>query len=163
VRAYRTNIDDLIATVFNPVTGSAFPQNVNRARIDGLEAEIGTFVAGLDIRAALNLMDPEDRDTGNQLPRRPKTSLTLDVSRRFDDLRVGGRVIARDDRFDDVDNTVKVDGYVTVDLTADYELGPGLFLRGKVGNLFDEDYQTVATFNSPDRHVMLSILYRNQP
>ncbi len=163
ISAYRTEIDDLIATVFDPATGVSFPDNVDEARITGVEGEIRTGVAHYDIGASLTLMDPEDRETGNQLPRRPKTSLTLDVSRAFERLRVGGRLIAQDDRFDDVDNTVEVDGFVTVDLTADYELSPGLFLRGKVGNLFDEDYQTVATFNSADRHLFVSLLYRTQP
>lgn len=163
VRAYRTAIDNLIATVFDPVTGTAFPQNVNKARINGLEMEARTFLAGYDISASLNLLDAEDRQTGNELPRRPDTALSLDVSRAFDRLRVGGHLTAQGDRFDDVDNTVKDDGFVTVDLTAEYELRPGLFLRGKVGNVFDEDYQTVATFNSAGRNFFLSVLYRNQP
>jgi len=163
IRAYRTDIDDLIATVFDPVTGEAFPQNVDRARIDGLEAEVETALAGWDVAAAVNLIDPEDRTTGNQLPRRPKTTLTLAANRSFERLRVGAKLVAQDERFDNVDNTVKVDGFVTVDLTADYRLRPGLFLRGRIGNLFDEDYQTVATFNSPGRHAFLSLLYRNRP
>jgi vitamin B12 transporter len=163
LRAYRTDIDDLIATVFDPATGLSFPRNVDRARIDGVEAEAATSLAGLDITAALNVMDPEDRATGNQLPRRPKTTLTLDVSRGFERLRLGGRVIAQDDRFDDVDNNVEVDSFVTLDLTADYELRPGLLLRGKLGNVFDKDYETVATFNSPGRHAFVSLLYRNKP
>lgn len=163
LRAYRTEIDDLIATVFDPATGTAFPRNVDQARIDGIEAEIETALAGFDVAAGLNLMDPEDRETGNQLPRRPKTSLTLEVNRRFERLRLGGRLVAQDDRFDDVDNTIEVDSFVTVDLTADYQLRPDLFLRGKLGNVFDEDYETVATFNSPGRHAFVSLLYRNQP
>lgn len=162
VRAYRTDIDDLIATVFDPATGEAFPRNVDRARIDGIEAEVETAIAGLDISASVNLMDPEDRATGNQLPRRPETSLTVDISRAFERLRVGGRLVAQDDRFDDVDNTVEVDSFVTADLTADYELRPGLFLRGRIGNLFDEDYETVATFNSPGRHAFVSLLYQTE-
>ncbi|MBS1270639.1 MAG: Vitamin B12 transporter BtuB [Gammaproteobacteria bacterium] len=163
LRAYRTDVEELITTVFDPGTGVAFPRNVDEARIDGIEAEIRMSVATLDVGASLNVMNPEDRNTGNQLPRRAETTLSLDVSRDFDRLRVGGRLIAQDDRFDDADNTIGVNGFVTVDLNADYELSPGLFVRGKIGNLFDEDYETVATFNSPDRHAFVSLLYRNRP
>lgn len=163
VRAYRTEIDDLIATVFDPDSGEAFSDNVDEAEINGIEAAMRTRVADYAVRASLNLMDPEDKETGNQLPRRPRSSLTVDVTRSFDRLRVGGRLIAQGDRFDNVDNTVEVDGFVTVNLAADYELRPGLFLRGRIGNLFDEDYETVATFNSADRHVLVSLLYRSQP
>ncbi|MDZ7842468.1 MAG: TonB-dependent receptor [Gammaproteobacteria bacterium] len=161
LRAYRTDIDDLIATVFDTGTGTSFPRNVDRARIEGVEAEVETAVAGFDISASLNVMDPVDRETGNQLPRRPETSLTLNVSRTFERLRLGGRLVAQDNRFDDVDNTIEVDSFVTMDLTADYELRPDLFLRAKIGNVFDEDYETVATFNSPSRHAFVSLLYRN--
>lgn len=163
LRAYRTTVDDLIATVLDADTGVAFADNVDEAEITGLEAELRTSVADYDIEASLSLMDPEDGETGNQLPRRPETSAKLDVSRAFDRLRLGGRVIAQDERFDDVANDVEVDGFVTVDLTAEYEMRPGLFLRGKVGNLFDEDYRTVATFNTADRYFLISVLYRNQP
>lgn len=163
VRTYRTDVDHLIATVFDPTTGTATPENVDRARINGVEAEIRTSAAGVDVAASLNLMDHEDRTTGNKLPRRPDTSLSIDLSRSFEKLRVGGRLIAQGDRFDDVGNTVKVDSFVTVDLTADYELSPGLFLRGKIGNLFDENYQTAATFDSPGLNAFVSVLYRNRP
>jgi len=163
IRAYRTTVDHLIATVFDASTGTAFPQNVDEAEIKGIELELRTSIADYDIEASLNLMDPEDRQTGNQLPRRPKTSATLDVSRALDRLRVGGRVIAQADRFDDVANNVEVDGFATVDLMAEYEIRPGLLVRGKVGNLFDEDYETVATFNSADRYFLVSVLSRNQP
>jgi vitamin B12 transporter len=163
LRTYRTEVDDLIATVFDPVTGNANPENVDRARIHGVEAEIRTSVAGLDVAASLNLMDHEDRTTGNKLPRRPDTSLSIDVSRSFEKLRLAGRLIAQGDRFDNVANSVEVDGFVTVDVTADYEIRPGLFVRGKVGNLFDEDYQTVDTFNSPGLNAFVSLLYRNRP
>lgn len=163
VRAYRTDINDLIATVLDPATDMAVPENVDKARIDGLEAELRTVLNGFDIDATVGLMDPRDRNTGNQLPRRPKTQMSVDVSRGFGDLRVDTRVVAQGSRYDNADNTVKVDSFVTVDLTAEYELSRELSLRGKVGNLFDEDYQTVATFNTAGRNVFVSLLYRNRP
>jgi vitamin B12 transporter len=163
VRAYRTDISDLIATVLDPATDMAFPDNVDKARIDGLEAELRTSLYAFDIDATFDLMDPRDRNTGNQLPRRPKAQMSVQVDRTFERLRVGTRVVAQGDRYDDAANTVKVDGFVTVDLTAEYELSPGLSLRGRVGNLFDRDYQTVATFNTAGRNVFVSLLYRNQP
>jgi len=163
LRAYRNEIDDLIATVFDPVTGTAFPENVDKARITGVEAEMSTQIAGFDVSGTVSLIDPEDLETGNQLPRRPETAASLDINRSFERLRVGGRLLYRDGRFDNADNTVRVDSYVTVDLTAEYELRPGLMLRGKIGNLFDEDYQEVDTFNTADRYLFVSLLYRNQP
>ncbi|MGA8262165.1 MAG: TonB-dependent receptor [Arenicellales bacterium] len=161
LRGYRTTIKDLIATVLDPATQLASPENVDRARIDGLEAEVRTSLDGFEVHGVLTLMDPRDRNTGNLLPRRPRTSMSLDVERAFDRLRVGGRVVAQGDRYDDAANTVKVNGFATVDLTAQYELRPGLYLRGRIGNLFDKSYQTAATFNSAGRNVFVSMVYRN--
>jgi vitamin B12 transporter len=163
VRGYRTTIKDLIATVLDPVTQIASPENIDSARIDGLEAEVRTMLGGFDVDAALTVMDPRDRNTGNLLPRRPGTSVSVDANRSFDRLRVGGRVIAQGYRYDDAANTVRVGGFATVDLTAQYELRPGLYLRGRIGNLFDKSYETAATFNTAGRNVFVSMVYRNSP
>src|SRR3989344_5302878 len=61
VRAFQTNVDNLIATV--DIGGGTFrPQNVDKARIKGVETEVGMRLADWDTRASLTLMDP--RDTG---------------------------------------------------------------------------------------------------
>lgn len=163
IHAFRTDIDDLIVTTFDPVTGSFAPENVDRARINGYEAQIGIVKEGWQASASITLLDHEDRMSGNKLARRPDTSLTIDITKIYERLRIGGRLIAQDDRFDDSGNTIEVDGFVTLDLYADFEVTPGLFIRGRVNNLFDKEYETASTFNSADRNFMISILYKSRP
>jgi len=61
-----------------------------------------------------------------------------------DRLSLGGGVFYTGDRFTDESNTVELDDFVTVDLTAQYafqtQSGPVLELQAGVKNLFDEEF-----------------------
>ena len=159
VRLFRNNIDDLIVTTLDPTTGLFSPENVEEARIDGIEVEIAALVAGWNTSLALTLLDPENRQTGAQLPRRAKQSLTFNFTKQFNKFVFGGRVLAKGDRFDDALNTLPVDGYVVLDLLAEYLVSQNLRIKARLGNVFDEDYQEVATFNTPGRNVLFTLQY----
>lgn len=162
VRLFRNNIDDLIVTTLEPVTGLFAPENVEQARIDGIEVEVAAVLAGWNTSLAVTLLDPENRQTGAQLPRRAEESLSFNFTKQFNTFVVGGRVLAKGDRFDDALNTIPVDGYVVVDLLAEYLISPHLSVKALLGNLFDEDYQEVVTFNTPGRNVMFTLQYNSQ-
>ncbi len=158
VRAYQTNVDNLIATV--QVGSNYVAQNVDRARIKGMEAEIGTRLDGWDTRAGLSLMDPRDTGRDKILNRRAKRSLKLETDRAFGAWRVGGTWLAQGHRYDDVNNTVRLGGYGVLNLRVQYDLSKQLVLRTNVDNVFDKAYQTVNTYNSPGRSLFVSFGYR---
>ncbi len=162
VHAYRTDIDDLIVTVSDPVTGSFFPDNVDQARIEGIEVELAARLAGWRVEAAASLLNPRNRVTGKRLRRRVKQSLSLDVARDFGRWMAGARLLARGDRFEDAQNTIRLPGYGIVDLVGQYRFNRRLSLRAKIGNLFDKDYQTADTFNSPGRNIFVSLHFANR-
>jgi len=155
VRAYHTRIDNLI--VFDLST--SLPGNVNKAVIDGLEATIAGKLLGWDTSAALSLLDPTDDLTGNTLPRRAKRSLRIDVDRQFDKAGAGASLIAQSDRFDDSGNTVHVAGFGIINLRASWKLDRGLTLQGRVDNVLDKDYETVATYNTAGRSLFVTLRY----
>ena len=160
VNVYQTEIDDLIA-----YDAAIFaPNNVDSARIRGLELSANTRLAGWDASADLTLMKPENRgnggNRGNLLPRRSETGLRILADRDFGDFTLGATINAQGRRYDDLGNTRKLDGYVTVDLRLDYALNRNWLLQGKVGNLFDEDYQTASYYNQDGRNVFLTLRYR---
>lgn len=159
LRVFRTDVDDLIETTLDPVTGLFSPQNIDQARITGIETEISAVLGGWNTSFVLTLLDPENTETGAQLPRRPKESLSINATKQFNRFILGGRLLAKGDRFDDALNTIPVDGYVLVDLLAEYLLSPNLTIKAKVGNLFDEDYEEVSTFNTAGRNVLVTIQY----
>lgn len=161
VRAYHTDIDNLITPYFNPVTYEFSAQNIGKAQIDGIETEIGTQWLGWNGKLSMNLLSPVNRETNARLPRRADKTLSFDLSRSFGQFDVGAMVIAQDGRFDDAENTVKVAGYVTVDLRTAYHFNKNWMLSAKLNNLLDKQYQTVSTYNTADRNFFLSIHYNN--
>ena len=159
-RVFRTDAKDLIVTTLNPTTGRFSPENIEEARIDGIEVEIYALLAGWNATATLTLLDPENRLTGARLPRRAKESLTLNFTKHFNKFVFGGRLLAKGDRFDDTLNTIPVDSYAVVDLLAEYLVNRHFSIKARVGNVFDEDYQEVSTFNTPGRNVLFTVQYK---
>lgn len=161
LNGYHTEIDDMIATVCGQV--SCFAENLDRARILGLEAQASTRLWGFDIAANLSLIDPENlsegANNGNRLPRRAQTMFRFDVDRSVGPVRVGTTVYGEGRRFDDVANTQRLAGYVTVDLRASVDLYRGLSLEGRVANLLNKQYQTARFFYQDDLNFFLTVRY----
>ena len=161
LRAYHTNIDNLITPVMDPVTFLFSAQNIGKAEIEGIEAELATQVMGWNGKLSMNLIDPKNRETDLRLPRRATKSLSLDLSRSFGQFDVGAYVIAQGNRFDDPGNLTKVAGYMTVDLRTAYHFDKNWLISAKLNNLFDKQYQTVNTYNTADRNFFITIHYNN--
>jgi vitamin B12 transporter len=156
---YETHIDDLITLV--PPTFAA--ENLDRARIRGLEATTLGRVLGTDVAAYLTLLDPRNEsdgpDDGNLLPRRPEQTFRLDLDRRFGAAGVGATLFAAGRRFDDPGNRVRLDGYTLLDLRASYAFSDALSIRARLENVFDQDYETVAYYNQPGRGLYVTLRY----
>ncbi len=162
LRLFRNDVDNLIITTMDPATGLFEPKNVEAARIDGLEAEVTALLGGWQTSVALTLLDPVNNTTGAQLPRRAKESLSINATRRFNRFILGGRILAKGDRFDDAVNAIPVDGYAVVDLLAEYLISENFILKAKVGNLLDEDYEEVSSFNTAGRNFLLTLRYSSR-
>ena len=159
-RAYRTDIDALIITVLDPATGNFFPDNVDKARIDGVELELAAGFGGWDVSVALSMLDPEDRETGKRLRRRAEETLRVDFARDWRRWSVGGRWLAQGERFEDAETLNRLSGYATLDLFGEYRFSTNLSIRVRLENVFDKQYELVDTFNSTDRNVFVSLAYR---
>ncbi|MDL4864758.1 TonB-dependent receptor, partial [Halomonas elongata] len=157
---YQTDIDDLISNI--DTDGDGFvdtPENVERARIRGVELSTGAEVLDWSLRAALTYTDPEDRETGNQLARRAKKSLRFDADRELGDWTLGGSVIAQGERYDDAENQQRLGGFATFDLRASWDFAPGWSTRLTLENLLDKQYQTVGGYDSAGRAAFLSVSF----
>lgn len=159
VSVYQTNSDDLI--VFD--IASLMPQNVATTRIRGVEASLGGARGAWTSKLTLSYLDPRDLDSGNWLPRRARFTGRFDLDARFGEFSVGGSVLGQGPRFDDVSNATEVAGYVIANLRAEYAFAHAWFVRAALENLFDEHYETVATYNSPGRNALLTVGWKGQP
>lgn len=160
VRAYHTDIDNLIAAVYVGPPVWFMAQNVDKAQIEGIEAEIGTQFYGFNAKLTGNLLRAEDRSNNTRLPRRADKTLAFDLSRSFGNLDTGVALLAQGDRFDDTQNTIRVPGFVTIDLRSAYHFSDNWEIRAKLNNLLDKNYQTAEHFWMPDRNFFISLHYR---
>ena len=158
VSAFQTNVDNLIATV--TVGGVSTAQNVDKARIKGLETEASTQFAGWETRAALTFLDPRNTITDKVLTRRARRNLKLTTERTDGKWRYGANLLAQDHRYDNASNTTRVGGYGIVNFQAQYDVSKQWLVRANLDNAFDKTYETISTFKSPGRTLFVSLGYR---
>ena len=162
VLAFENRIRDLI--VFDAATFR--PENLDQARIRGVEAEAKAALGAWTFSLGYAGLDPRNQTSGpnhdNILPRRARHSGHLEVGRGFGALDARVRLTAASSRYDDVANTTQLGGYAVVDVVADYAVNAHWSVQGKVGNLFDRDYQTVRYYNQDDRTYFLNVRYQPQ-
>jgi len=161
VRAYQTNLDNLINTVCD-INFVCTAENVDEARIRGLETQFSTTLAGWQSGLSLSVTDPRDVATDHVLPRRAKQTLRLDADRVFGKTRFGMTWLAQGRRFDDAANTVVVGGYGLMNLRAEYDLSKDWLVRAHLDNVLDKQYETVRNYNTPGRSLFVSLGYQTR-
>lgn len=156
VAAFQNDYDDLIAWV--PTSSGLWtPQNVNSARIRGVELSSGMEISDWTLQAAFTYLDPENRDTGNRLERRATHSMRLDADRELGDWSVGGSLIAQNHRYDNAANTQRLGGYGLVNLRAGWQFAPLWSARVTLENAFDKEYSTSRDYINAGRAGFLSV------
>ncbi len=144
-------------------TTSAFA-NLGRTRNSGWELSYRGSVQASDLRASLTLQDPVDDITGQRLLRRAATLASLGVSHPVGAWRLGADLVYSGERpdaysdpatFSTVNTTL--DAYTVIDLTLSYLVKPGVELKARLDNAFDEDYQTVYGYNQQPRSLYIGL------
>ncbi len=167
LNAFQTRVDDLIAydpTLVDAAHPFGQPNNIEAARIRGLEATGDVQVAGWSLQGALTWLDPRndshDFNHGNVLARRARRSGRIDVDRDFGAFSIGAGVYAASGRYDDPANSVRMGGYSLVDLRAAYAIDRDWSVQASVANAGDRDYETAAFYRQPGRSYTLTVRYR---
>ena len=160
IHAYQTNIDDLIT-----LDADFTPQNLDNARIRGVEGEISAVLGRWRVAANGDWLNAENRtgndpNRGNDLPRRPKYTVQFDVDRDlFVRFSAGATARYADARYDDIANRTRLGGYPLFDLRGAVRLAEAWRLQAKLSNVLDRDYETVAFYNQPGRAVYFTLRY----
>ncbi|MDO6443265.1 TonB-dependent receptor [Marinobacter sp. 2_MG-2023] len=159
---YQMDVDNLIGS--GQIGGVDTRVNVDEARIRGAEFGGGYEYNGWRAAVALTYMDPEDRDTGNQLARRTKQSARIDLDKAVNNFAFGGSVVAEGHRYDDAANTDRLAGFGTIDLRAGWDFAPNWNTRLTLANVLDKEYSTARYFDgrkyiAAGRTAMLSVRY----
>ena len=159
--AFRNDIDDLIEFVtlsYDPFYGEN--RNVDRARIEGIEAAYEYDAAPWRVRLEAIHQDPRNLTSGEELYRRVSDSVTVTAQRRFGPVALGLDVLYAGERKDfGWPQPVTLDSYVLANLTASWQLTRALSVSGRIENLLNEQYELADTFNTPDRGLYVTVRY----
>ena len=152
---FDNRIDDLI--VFDLAT--FLPQNINRARIKGWELGGDTVVAGVALKAALTVQQPEDVDTGKQLRSRARQFGNLSASHTFGAFTVSTDISASSRRFDSSDESAgsRMAGYTLLGANLRYRIDKTWSVDLSGQNLTNRDYELARGYNTPQRTVFVRI------
>jgi vitamin B12 transporter len=156
--AFDNRIRDLINyVVLDFETFDGENQNIDRARIKGVE--LGWSYAGeaWNARAELTLQDPRNEDTDTRLLRRSREALSVAVNRNVGKLDVGVDIVASGNRKDV--GLVTLDSYTLVNTTLRYQLNDALTLQGRLENLFDEDYAFAEGYRTEGRNYTIGVRF----
>ncbi|WP_136487356.1 TonB-dependent receptor [Vibrio sp. H11] len=149
---YRNELTDMI--------GSSPLQNYGEVTINGLEVGASFETGPLQHKLSYDLTDAEDKETGNELARRAKHSAKWNLFYELDQWSFNMDYLFQGKRFDDSSNEDKLAAYSLVDISTAYRFTNGVTLSGKVGNLFDKEYETAAGYLTPERKYYATVAYQ---
>jgi vitamin B12 transporter len=132
-------------------------ENVERARITGLEVSVDHRAGPWRSRAELVWQTPRNETRDERLPRRARerAAFTLAYDQGRSDYQV--QVVAVGGRKDSSFSDETLSGYSLLNLSAGHRLSGIWMLRGTVENLLDRDYETAAGYPARGRFVMLTL------
>ncbi|MGJ3649082.1 TonB-dependent receptor plug domain-containing protein [Sphingomonas sp. GlSt437] len=137
--------------------------NIDRTRTQGIEAELELRpVDALTINANYSFIDAINRSAGanfgHQLARRPRQLFNLSADYKLPfGLSFGGTYRHVGDSFDDAGNFRRLNAYDLVDLRAELPIGKHFAVYGRIENVGDARYQTVAGYGTYPRAAYVGV------
>lgn len=156
--AYFDNrIDNLIA--FDFVTSK--PQNVQRARIRGIEAGVNTTLFGIDWRADVTVQDAENTLTDKRLRGRAKVFGAIGAGQTLGAWQWRADVVANDARFDSANEAPasRLGGYALVNANVRYSINQQWKIEVIGNNLTDRRYALARGYEPLGRNVLLNVRF----
>ena len=162
--AFQDTIDDLIVFVpdqANTLYGGS-NQNVDRARIRGLEASWALHADPWSVLAEASLQDPVNLARNSQLLRRTKHSFTLNGSRKIGRGELGADLLLSGPRADlDVVSTAPAQdgGYLLAAFYGKLNLTAAWSVTARLDNALNRNYQLANGYNTAGRAASVSTRY----
>jgi vitamin B12 transporter len=142
------------------ITNTPVVVNIPRASIEGWTLSYFGQTGRWSFRTALDLLDARNALTNRKLPRRADEQLTAGVEYGVQAWKLGASVLAVSDRFDDVPNAVRLGGFVTADLHADYAVAKDWTIQARLNNIGDKNYQTASGYNQAGRAAYVTLRWQ---
>ncbi len=157
---FDNRIRDLInAVLVNPATFAYQAQNVNEARIDGVELSYAGRFDDTGVKATVTSQNPRDAATGVQLDRRAKLHSSLAVSQQLGAWQVGGEWLYSGKR-PDQSNTQTLSAYNVFNATAGYAFTKETRLLLRLDNITNQNDSNAYGYNPLGRRWFVGVNYQ---
>ncbi len=149
---YRTNIDDLITQVYNPVTFKSQNQNVAKTKLTGAEAGLkwkldsGWFASG-SYAYVQPIKQGQNGSSDSELLRRPRETLTASAGLQLAQYGFSAELVSKS-QAKDFSTDYPTSGYAIGNLRGYWQALPNVRLFANVENFTDRKYAT-ALANAP--------------
>ncbi|ELR63292.1 Outer membrane vitamin B12 receptor BtuB [Photobacterium marinum] len=162
ITAYQSDVEQLIdwAQTDPNDPNSYKPMNVDEAKLKGVELIAGFSTGPLYHDVSYDYLDAKDTKSHKDLVRRSKHSAKWNISYLLDQWQLDLSALYKGKSYDDSANKKELDSYTLIDVAASYYLNDNIVLRGRVANLFDEDYVAKDTYNVQERSYFATVTYQ---
>jgi vitamin B12 transporter len=140
--------------------------NIGNAELKGVTIAASTSIHGWSINGNLDIQSPENSETKKMLPFRANRHGSIDLGKSWGDWNFNSELIGSSERYNNPSNTQKMNGYMIVNLVADYKINNEWSLQGRVNNLFNKDYALALNsagnlpYNTPGSNLFVSLAWR---
>ncbi len=142
---------DLIVWLESPPGSWMYsPLNVSKAEVKGFEAGVAFQVTdAVSLSSTYSYTDTKDKDTGERLKRRPidKLNVSVDYTKGPASLLISYTYVGKAYESTSVGN---LSSYSLINMSGGYRISDKIKFFGRVENMFDENYETAAGYESPD-------------
>ena len=154
---YENRIRNLIA--FDFATFSI--ENLRKTVIQGLSLTGNQRWGNLQLQASVDIQSPRDDVTDNLLARRANRHGALNLSYNWGDWRFGAEATASSQRYNNLANTVGLDGYALLNLTTAYKVNQDWTIQARANNILDKNYVLAVDGNGIDYNTPGANLFVN--
>ena len=159
LHTFETRVKDLIA-----FDSSFLPANIGTAVIRGAEGQLTARRAGSTLSFVITWLDPRNRtpgsaEAGNLLPRRARLSSRLELGHQWASVHFTARLNAVGRRFEDLANTQRLGGYITLDLLGSFAPAQQWSVEAKLANVSGRRYETAEFYPQDGRTGWITLRY----
>ena len=133
--------------------------NTGHARITGTTVTSGTQVGNVNLAAAVDVMDPTNVDTNTYLARRARQQFTLSADMPVGEWHMGAQFQYVGKRFNNASNTVSLDPYSLINLSASRPIGRDWRVLVRINNLANTSYAFANGYATPGRTFYVSLIW----
>ena len=124
-------------------------ENISETNQQGIEVTLDTRVTSwATLNASYTYLDAEDKQTGDQLVRRPRHRASGDIRFTPTDRLSVSTTITYQGKTED--RNVTLEDFLLVSLRGRYDVTDSVEVFARVENALDQDYQTAAGFGTPE-------------